>query len=119
MFAAEPLGADDAYRSKQAGEWILQTGPKTIADGLLTSLGERTWPVIRDCVESVIRVDEDEIIQSMRLMWERMKVVIEPSAATSVAVAMKPAFRELAGIQRVGILLTGGNVDLNALPWMK
>jgi len=119
MFAAEPLGADDAYRSKQAGELIAQTGPNTIADGLLTSLGERTWPVIRDCVEEVIRVDDDQIRQAMRLMWERMKTVIEPSAATAVAVALSPTFQQRTGMARVGVLLTGGNVDLEALPWMQ
>ena len=119
MFAAEPLGADDAYRSKQAGELILQTGPDTIADGLLTSLGERTWPVIRDCVEEVICVDDDQIRQAMRLMWERMKTVIEPSAATAVAVALSPTFQQRPEMARVGVLLTGGNVDLEALPWMQ
>ncbi len=69
VFAAEPLGADDAARSKAAGKLILQTGPKTIADGLLTSLGELTWPIIRDQVEAVITVSEEEIIHAMRLSW--------------------------------------------------
>jgi threonine dehydratase/serine racemase len=119
MYAAEPLGADDAYRSKAAGELILQTSPNTIADGLLTSLGERTWPVIRDCVDEIIRVDDDQIMHAMRLMWERMKTVIEPSAATSVAAVLSDRFRQLEGLERVGVLLTGGNVDLDSLPWMQ
>src|SRR5262249_59593993 len=78
IFAAEPRGADDAARSKAAGTLIPQTNPRTIADGLLTSLGERTWPIIRDQVERVITVDEEEIIKAMRLVWERAKLVIEP-----------------------------------------
>src|SRR5262249_18440747 len=81
IVAAEPAGADDAARSKVAGTRIPQTGPRTIADGLLTSLGELTWPVIRDQVERVVTVREDEIVAAMRLAWERAKLLIEPSAA--------------------------------------
>jgi threonine dehydratase/serine racemase len=118
LFAAEPLGADDAARSRAAGTRILQAGPKTIADGLLTSLGEFTWPVIRDVVEDVITVREDEILTAMRLAWERAKLLIEPSSAVALAVALTPGFRALAGIERVGIVLSGGNVDLDHLPWI-
>jgi len=116
IFAAEPLGADDAARSKSAGTIIPQTGPNTIADGLLTSLGKNTWPVLRDLVEEVITVTEAEIVAALRLIWERAKLVIEPSAAVPVAVALSAAFRQKADIQRVAIVLSGGNVNLNKMP---
>src|SRR5581483_234831 len=76
IFAAEPQGADDAARSKAAGTRLPQTGPQTIADGLLTSLGDLTWPVVRDLVEAIITVADEDIIQAMRLMWERAKLLI-------------------------------------------
>jgi threonine dehydratase/serine racemase len=114
VFGAEPLGADDAARSKAAGRRILQTAPRTLADGLLTSLGDLTWPVVRDLVDGVVTVTEDEIIVAMRLAWERAKQLIEPSAAVALAVAMGPA---LEGAARVGVILSGGNVDLDRLPW--
>jgi threonine dehydratase/serine racemase len=115
--AAEPAGADDAARSKAAGTRLPQTAPQTIADGLGTSLGELTWPVIRDCVERVVTVEEDEIVAAMRLVWERAKLVIEPSAAVAVAAALSDGFRALDGLERVGVVLSGGNVDLDCLPW--
>ncbi|HLJ93546.1 MAG TPA: pyridoxal-phosphate dependent enzyme [Gemmataceae bacterium] len=117
IFAAEPRGADDAARSKAAGKLVPQTGPRTIADGLLTSLGELTWPIIRDHVECIITVAEEEIVQAMRLMWERAKLLIEPSAAVAVAAVLTEEFRGLAGMQRVGIVLSGGNANLDQLPW--
>jgi threonine dehydratase len=113
IIAAEPAGADDAARSKAAGELIPQTGPRTIADGLLTSLGDLTWPVIRDQVDQVITVTEEEIVRAMRLAWERAKLLIEPSAAVAVAAALTP----LRGFPRVGVVLSGGNVNLDELPW--
>lgn len=118
VFAAEPAGADDAARSKQAGTLIPQTGPRTIADGLLTSLGDLTWPVIDNLVEAVITVEDAEIISTMRLVWERAKLMIEPSSAVAVAAAFTPAFRRWTGLQRIGIVLSGGNVDLDHLPWL-
>jgi threonine dehydratase/serine racemase len=117
VFGAEPLGADDAARSKAAGHFIPQTGPNTIADGLLTSLGEMTWPIIRDLVERVFTVTEDQIKTAMRLVWERMKLLIEPSAAVGVAVVLSDEFRQLAGIRKVGVVLCGGNVSLDKLYW--
>ncbi len=117
VFAAEPKGADDAARSKAAGRLIPQTGPNTIADGLLTGLGDLTWPVLRDCVEGVVAVEDEEIVAAMRLAWERAKLLIEPSAAVALAAVLSPEFRALRGMQRVGILLSGGNVYLDALPW--
>lgn len=117
VFAAEPLGADDAARSKAAGVLIPQTAPNTIADGLLTSLGDLTWPVVRDLVEAVVTVTESEIIAAMRLTWERAKLLIEPSSAVAVAAVLGAAFRNLHGMQKVGVVLSGGNVNLDKLPW--
>ncbi len=117
VFGAEPLGADDAARSKAGGVWVPQTAPNTIADGLLTSTGQLTWPIIRDKVESVFTVTEDEIRAAMRLVWERMKLIVEPSGAVGAAVAMGAAFRALAGVEKVGIVFSGGNVSLDKLYW--
>ena len=117
IFAAEPAGADDAARSMAAGRLIPQTDSDTIADGLLTSLGEWTWPIIRDHVERVITVTDEQIIAAMRLVWERMKIIIEPSSAVAVAAALSDEFRSLAGISRVGVVLSGGNVDLDRPVW--
>jgi threonine dehydratase/serine racemase len=114
---AEPQGADDAARSKQAGHIIPMTAPDTIADGLITSLGELTWPVLRDRVEAIVTVGEAEIVAAMRLAWERGKLLIEPSAAVALAAVLHLSFRALRGIQRVGVVLSGGNVDLDRLPW--
>ena len=112
-WAGEPTGANDAWQSKQAGKIIPQTNPQTIADGLRTSLGDKTWPIIRDLVERVVLVEEDEIIASLRLLMERMKIVVEPSGAVALAAVLKEK-AALAG-KRVGIILSGGNVDLKAL----
>jgi threonine dehydratase len=117
VFAAEPLGADDAARSLAAGRLIPQTGPETIADGLLTSLGEVTWAILRRGLDRVLTVSEEEIVAAMRLVWERMKLVIEPSAAVAVAAVLGDEFRALDGLRRVGVILSGGNVDLDRLPW--
>lgn len=117
VFGAEPVGADDAARSKAAGVWQPQTAPNTIADGLLTSTGTLTWPVIRDLVESVFTVTDDEIRAAMRLVWERMKLIVEPSGAVGAAVALGAAFTALAGAGKVGIVFSGGNVSLDKLYW--
>lgn len=117
VVAAEPLGADDAARSKAAGKLIPQTKPQTIADGLLTSLGDLTWPLVRDQVERVVTVREEEIIAAMRLVWERAKLLIEPSAAVAVAAVLSEEFKALPGRRRVGVILSGGNVNLDQLPW--
>jgi threonine dehydratase/serine racemase len=117
LFAAEPLEADDAARSKASGVLVPQTGPRTIADGLLTSLGDLTWPVLRDLVERVVTVSEEQIVAALRLAWERAKLLIEPSAAVAVAAVLTDDFRALAGLRRVGVVLSGGNVNLDALPW--
>lgn len=117
IFAGEPVGADDASRSKQAGKLLPQTSPETMADGLRTSLGELTWPFVRDDVEQVFTVAEDAIARTMRLMWERSKLMIEPSSAVPVAAVLSDEFKALPGLSRVGIVLSGGNVDLDHLPW--
>jgi len=115
IIAAEPAGADDAYRSFKAGYIIPSVHPKTIADGLLTSLGELNFEIISEKVEDIITVSEVSIVQAMRLVWERMKLIIEPSAAVPLAAILenKDAFRNL----RIGIILSGGNIDLENLPF--
>ncbi len=117
LFGAEPAGADDAARSLAAGRLIPQTGPRTIADGLLTSLSERTFGIISTHLERIFTVTDDEIIRAMRLVWERMKIIIEPSSAAPVAAILSEAFRSLDGIDSIGVILSGGNVDLDHLPW--
>jgi threonine dehydratase len=117
VFAGEPKGADDAARSKAAGQRLPQTDPRTVADGLRTSLGDLTWPIVRDRVERVITVTEEEIIAAMRLLWERAKLMVEPSSAVALAAVLTDEFRGLSGLGRVGIVLSGGNVDLDHLPW--
>jgi len=117
VFGAEPLGADDAARSKEKGEWVPQTTPDTIADGLLTSTGQLTWPVIRDLVERVYTVTDDEIRAAMRLVWGRMKLIVEPSGAVGAAVVLGDAFRALPSLRRVGVIFSGGNVNLDKLWW--
>ncbi len=119
IFAAEPTGADDAARSMKTGQLQPQGKVNTIADGLLTAMGDLTWPIVRDHVERVINVTDEQIIAAMRLVWERMKLVIEPSAATSVAVALADEFKALPGMPNVGVVLSGGNVDLDRLPWVR
>ncbi|MBI1224326.1 MAG: pyridoxal-phosphate dependent enzyme [Bacteroidetes bacterium] len=113
VWAGEPTGANDAWQSKKAGHIIPQTNPQTIADGLRTSLGDKTWPIIRDNVERIVLVDETEIVASLRLLLERMKIVVEPSGAVALAAVLKEK-TSIAG-KRVGVILSGGNVDLKAL----
>jgi threonine dehydratase len=117
VFGAEPLGADDAARSKAKGEWVPQTGPNTIADGLLTSTGQMTWPIIRDLVERIFTVTEDQIRAAMRLVWERMKLIVEPSGAVGAAVVLSDEFKGLVGVNKVGVVFSGGNVSLDKLYW--
>ena len=111
LLGAEPAGADDAKRSLDAGERIPQTGPDTIADGLLTSLGELTWPVLRDHLEDIVTVDDAEIARAMGLLWTRLKQLVEPSGAVPLATVLSETFGSLRGLSRVGVVLSGGNVD--------
>jgi threonine dehydratase len=115
LVLGEPERADDAYRSLKAGRIIPADNPKTIADGLRTSLGQRTFHVLRHHVSEVVLVSEQEIIEAMRWIWSRVKIIIEPSSAVAVAAAIR-CRDHLAG-RRVGIILSGGNVDLDRLPW--
>jgi threonine dehydratase/serine racemase len=117
VFGAEPQGADDAARSKAGGAWVPQTNPQTIADGLMTSTGQLTWPVIRDLVDAVFTVTDDEIRTAMRFVWERMKLIIEPSGAVPVAVVLSEAFKKMPGLSRVAVVVSGGNVSLDKLYW--
>lgn len=116
VIAAEPAGADDAFRSLRAGKIIPMLEPRTVADGLRTSLGDRTFPIIQRCVQEIVTVSEEAIIKAMRLVWERMKIVIEPSAAVPVAALLEEKL-DVSG-KRVAVILSGGNVDLDSLPWM-
>ena len=118
VFAGEPAGADDAARSFEAGELIPQTGPNTIADGLLTSLGQRNWGIIQQHVEQIVTVSDDEIISAMRLLWERAKLLVEPSSAVALAAILSGQFETTSGVESVGVVLSGGNVDLERLPWL-
>jgi threonine dehydratase len=115
VIGAEPAGADDACRSLQAGKIIQSINPDTIADGLLTSLGNYTFPIIQKLVERIITVNDEKIIEAMRLIWERMKLIVEPSAAVPLAVLLKE--KTFAAGKRIGIILSGGNLDLCNLPW--
>jgi len=115
VIAAEPEMADDAFRSMKEGKIIPSRDPKTIADGLLTSLGTLTFPIIQQNVEQIVTVSEQGIINSMKFIWERAKIIVEPSAAVPIAVLWEKKI-DLSGL-KVGIILSGGNVDLNKLPW--
>ena len=116
VIAAEPKGADDAARSLAAGRIIPSVNPDTVADGLLTSLGELNFPIIQKHVSAIWTVADDRILDALRLIWERMKILIEPSSAVCLAAALDNR-QELAG-RRVGIIISGGNVDLDRLPWL-
>ena len=116
VIAAEPKGADDAFRSLEAGRLIPSVDPDTICDGLLTSLGSLTFPIIQKFVERIITVDDEIIIRAMRLHFERMKTVVEPSGSVPLAAILDNGdqFRG----KRIGVIISGGNVDLDRLPWV-
>jgi len=115
VIAIEPDGADDAYRSFTTGKIVPSVNPQTIADGLLTSLGELTFRVIMDKVDDIITVSEDAIVAAMRMIWERMKIVVEPSGAVPFAAIVENKI-DVTG-KRVGLILSGGNTDLAKLPF--
>ena len=115
VIAAEPEGADDACRSFKSKTLIPSVNPQTIADGLLTSLGERNFAIIMDNVDDIVTVSEEKIIEAMRLIWERMKIVVEPSSAVSLAAILDNKV-DIQG-KKVGIILSGGNLDLGSLPF--
>ncbi|MFC2078178.1 pyridoxal-phosphate dependent enzyme [Candidatus Bipolaricaulota bacterium] len=113
VVGCEPAGADDAARSLESGKRIVDFTPNTVADGLRTPLGENTFEIIRELVDEILVVPEDEILPAMRFVWERMKIVIEPSSAVAVAPLLSRSL-DLRGL-RVGVILSGGNVDLGGL----
>ena len=116
IYAAEPEQADDAMRSFKAGHIIADDAPQTVADGLKVPLKERTWHFVSTYVTDVLTASEQEIIDAMKLTWQRMKIVMEPSCAVPLAVILK--YPEVFQGKRVGVIVTGGNVDLDKLPWM-
>lgn len=115
VIGAEPSEADDAYRSMLSGKIETNTTTNTIADGLRTNLGSNNFPIIQQHVDQIIRVSENEIVEAMKFVWERLKVTIEPSSAVSVAALLKNP--ELFKGKKVGIIISGGNVDLTKLPF--
>ena len=115
VIAAEPENVDDAAQSFRAGKRIVTKKKFTIADGLRTNVGEPNFAIIQRYVDDIVTVSEEAIISAMRTIWETMKIIIEPSAAVPYA-AIQEGKINISG-KRVGIILTGGNVDLDALPW--
>jgi threonine dehydratase len=113
----EPAGADDAYRSFNAGHIIPSVNPQTIADGLRSSLGDLSFAEIRRYADGIVTVSEEAIVRSMRTIWEVLKIIVEPSAAVPYAALLEDKL----GVaeQRVGIILSGGNLDLDQLPWSR
>jgi threonine dehydratase len=112
VIGVEPEQADDAWRSFRSGQRVLIDAPDTVADGLRSSLGERNFPIIRRCVDDIVRVSEGAILRAMRLVLERLKVLVEPSAAVVLAALIESRI-DVAG-REVGIVLSGGNVDISA-----
>ena len=117
VIATEPAGADDAAESFQQGQLVYQEKKNTIADGLLANLGATNFALIQRYVDDVVTVSEEAIVAAMRTIWETMKIVIEPSAAVPYAAVLETRI-DLRG-KRVGLIVTGGNVDLDVLPWIK
>ncbi len=117
IYAAEPLNADDAARSFRAGHIIADDAPDTVADGLKVPLKELTWHFVSHHVTDILTATEEEIVEAMKLIWKRMKIVMEPSSAVPLAIILKNP--ELFKGKRIGVIITGGNIDLDALPWMK
>lgn len=116
VIAAEPEQADDAYRSFKAGHIIAEDAPKTIADGLLVPLKDLTWHFVKNHVSEIYTASDAEIIDAMKLIWKHLRIVMEPSSAVPLATILKNP-EAFAG-KRVGIIVTGGNVDLDKLPWI-
>ncbi|MBC9245825.1 pyridoxal-phosphate dependent enzyme [Paracoccus sp. 11-3] len=115
IYAAEPEQADDAYRSFKAGRLIADDAPETVADGLKVPLKDLTWHFVQNHVTDILTASEQDIIDAMKLIWKRMKIVVEPSSAVPLATILKNP--EIFAGKRVGVIITGGNVDLDKLPW--
>lgn len=116
VIAAEPEQADDAYRSFKAGYIIADDAPKTVADGLLVPLKELTWHFVSNHVSEIYTASDAEIIEAMKLIWKHLRIVMEPSSAVPLATILKN--KDAFAGKRVGLIVTGGNVDLDKLPWM-
>ncbi|KAM9597903.1 serine racemase isoform 2-T2 [Trichechus inunguis] len=121
VYAAEPLNADDCHQSKLKGELTPNPyPPETIADGVKCSIGVNTWPIIRDLVDDVFTVTEDEIKYATQLVWERMKLLIEPTAGVGMAAVLSQHFQTISPeVKNICVVLSGGNVDLSSLTWVK
>ena len=115
VFGAEPKEADDAYRSLKKGTIVSNKTIDTICDGLRAQIGTKTFPVIQDLVDEIITIEENEVIDSLRMIWERLKIIVEPSCSIALALVLKK--KHLFKGQNVGLIMSGGNVDLNKLPW--
>ena len=115
VFGAEPKEADDAYRSLKKGTIVSNKTIDTICDGLRAQIGTKTFPVIQDLVDGIITIEENEVIDSLRMIWERLKIIVEPSCSIALALVLKK--KHLFKGQNVGLIMSGGNVDLNKLPW--
>ncbi|MGI9421964.1 MAG: beta-hydroxyaspartate dehydratase BhcB [Hyphomicrobiaceae bacterium] len=116
IYAAEPEQADDAYRSFKAGHIIADDAPQTVADGLKVPLKELTWHFVSRHVTDILTAGEQDIIDAMKITWQRMKIVMEPSSAVPLATILKN--KSVFAGKRVGVIITGGNVDLDKLPWL-
>ena len=115
VFGAEPKEADDAYRSLKKGTIVSNKTIDTICDGLRAQIGTKTFPVIQDLVDEIITIEENEVIDSLRMIWERLKIIVEPSCSIALALVLKK--KHLFKGQNVGLIMSGGNVDLNKLPF--
>lgn len=115
IFGAEPAGADDAFHSLRLGKIMPSLQPNTIADGLRTQLGDINFPIIQKYVKEILRVEDEDIIEAMKLIWERMKIIVEPSSAITFAAVLKNKEQFLG--KKVGLIITGGNVSLSQLPF--
>jgi threonine dehydratase len=116
VIAVEPEGADDAFRSFKSGKIESVPNPQTIADGLRATVGQKTFPIIQRYVDDIVTVSEDAIVASMRHIWEVMKIIVEPSGAVTYAGILSERFP--AKGQKIGVVLSGGNLDLDSLPWL-
>jgi len=115
VFGAEPEEADDAFQSLKQGKIVPNKTINTVCDGLRAEIGSKTFPVIQDLVDGIETVSETDIIESLRMIWERMKIIVEPSCSISLAMVIKNS--NLFKDKNVGLIMSGGNVDLNSLPW--
>jgi threonine dehydratase len=115
VIGAEPEGADDAFQSLKAGKIIPMTDPNTIADGLRASLGTLTFPIIKKYVDRIVTTSDEQIVKAMRLIWERTKLIVEPSASVPLAILFQDSI--FTRNKKIGIILSGGNVDFDNLPW--